>query len=229
MPHRTAASDSLLTAIRAHDDATVRAILSETPDARTHLGSGGESLVLHACYLGATELAPLLRGERPYDACEAAALGDLEALNAALDRNADLISLRSSDGWTPLHLAGFFGHEECAAYLIDNGAPLDAHSTNAIRNTPLHAALAGKTNVNIVRRLVFAGADVNARGENGVLPLHLAASRGNQLVCDLLIARGADAQAAMDDGTTPAALAEQRGFAELSAHLGQQREDDSAS
>ncbi len=213
------ASDSLLEAIRAHDVDAITALLDTDPSQRSHGGAGGETLVLYACYVGAAELAPLLRGPRPYDACEAAALGDLTALNAALDRDADLISRRSSDGWTPLHLAGFFGRDDCAAFLIDNGAPLDALSTNAIRNTPLHAALAGATNATLVRRLILAGADVEARGESGVQPLHLAASRGNEVLCELLIARGADPQAIMDDGTTPSGMATQRGFPELGEKL----------
>lgn len=213
------ASDALLDAIRAHDVHAVGALLDADPAQRQHGGPGGETLVLHACYVGAVELAPLLRGARPYDACEAAALGDLTALNEALDRDADLISRRSSDGWTPLHLAGFFGRDHCAAYLIDNGAPLDALSTNAVRNTPLHAALAGATNATLVRRLIFAGADVDARGENLIRPLHLAASRGDEVLCDLLLSRGAEPQPLMEDGTVPADLAEQRGFPALAAKL----------
>lgn len=213
------ASDALLEAIRAHDAGAITSLLAADPAERSHGGAGGESLVLYASYVGAADVAPLLRGDRPYDACEAAALGDLTALNEALDRDADLISRRSSDGWTPLHLAGFFGRDDCAAFLIDNGAPLDALSTNAIRNTPLHAALAGSTNVTLVRRLILAGADVDARGENGIQPIHLAASRGNGSLCDLLISRGADPQATMDDGTTPATLATQRGFPELGEKL----------
>jgi len=213
------ASNALLEAIRAHETGTITSLLAADPSERTHGGPGGETLVLYASYVGASEVAPLLRGDRPYDACEAAALGDLTALNEALDRDADLISRRSSDGWTPLHLAGFFGRDDCAAFLIDNGAPLDALSTNAIRNTPLHAALAGATNPTLVRRLILAGADVEARGEGGIQPLHLAASRGNQSLCDLIISRGADPQAMMDDGTTPAMLAAQRGFPELGEKL----------
>lgn len=213
------ASDDLLDAIRARDADTVASLLAADPSQYGQGGPGGETLVLYACYVGATDLAPLLRGTRQYDACEAAALGDLKALNDALDRDADLISWRSSDGWTPLHLTGFFGRDQCAAFLIDNGAPLDALSTNAIRNTPLHAALAGATNATLVRRLVFAGADVSAHYENGIQPLHLAASRGDQALCELLISRGADPQATMDDGTTPAKMAATRGFAELAEIL----------
>ena len=213
------ASDALLEAIRAHDKGTITSLLAADPSQRAHGGAGGETLVLYATYVGASEVAPLLRGDRPYDACEAAALGDVTALNEALDRDADLISRRSSDGWTPLHLAGFFGRDDCAAFLIDNGAPLDALSTNAIRKTPLHAALAGAANATLVRRLILAGADVEARGENGIQPIHLAASRGNESLCHLLVSRGADPEATMDDGTTPAKLATQRGFPELAEKL----------
>jgi ankyrin repeat protein len=222
IPMLQRASEALLEAIRSHDAGTINSLLAADPSQRAHGGAGGETLVLYACYVGAPEVAPLLRGDRPYDACEAAALGDMKALNDALDRDADLISRRSSDGWTPLHLAGFFGRDDCAAFLIDNGAPLDALSTNAIRNTPLHAALAGATNPTLVRRLILAGADVEARGESGIQPLHLAASRGHTALCDLIISRGADPQATMDDGTTPAMLAAQRGFPELGEKLAAQ-------
>lgn len=216
-------SDAIVDAIRAHDVDALKALLDADPSQYQHGGPGGETLVLFCVYVGAVELAPVVRGNRAYDACEAAALGNLAALNEALDRDADLISRRSSDGWTPLHLAGFFGRDECAAYLIDNGAPLDAMSTNATRNTPLHAALAGATNATLVRRLVFAGADVSARGETGIQPLHLAASRGDTVLCELLLARGADPQAFMDDGTTPSELATKRGHVELGEMLAKRK------
>ena len=213
------ASATVLDAIRANDVESLTQLIAADSAILNQSGSGGESLALFACYVGAPELAPLLRGARPFDACESAALGDRTALNAALDRDADLISWRSGDGWTPLHLAAFFGRDDCAAYLIDNGAPLDAMSTNATRNMPLHAALAGATNATLVRRLIFAGADVEARGETGVQPLHLAASRGDLVLCDLLMSRGADPNAKMDDGTTPAEMARKRGHEELAKHL----------
>lgn len=222
----TKASDALLDAIRSHDETTVRAAIETDPAQRSHVGPGSESLVLYACYTGGTTLAPLLRGARAYTACEAAALGDVTALRDALQRDADEISRRSSDGWTPLHLAGFFGRDECAAYLIDNGAPLDALSTNAIRNTPLHAALAGATNPTLVRRLIMAGADPTSRGETGIQPLHLAASRGDQALCELLISRGAFPLVRMDDDTTPADLAATRGFDALAEWLEQQVESE---
>lgn len=216
------APEALLAAIRAKDQLAVMRLLDEDPTRAGMRATGGESLVLHAAYVGATDLVPMLLRGRTLDACEAAALGDVAALRAAVENDDDARVLRSSDGWTPLHLAAFFGRDEAVALLIDHGAPLDAHSTNATRNTPLHAALAGATKPSVVRRLILAGADVEARGAHNITPLHLAASRGDAALCDLLITRGADPQAVMEDGTTPAALATARGFAELGDHLAMQ-------
>lgn len=213
------APDTLLDAIRARDRDAVAALLRDDPSLVGARAGGNESLVLHACYLGAQEMAALLHPGRPLDACEAAALGDVTALRAAIETDDDARVRRSSDGWTPLHLAAFFGHDDAVRLLIDHGAPLDAHSTNALRNSPLHAALAGRTLPLLVRRLVFAGADVTARDANGNTPLHLAASRGNEALCDLFLARDADPHALTDDRSTPAMLAIARGFPELGAKL----------
>jgi uncharacterized protein len=220
------APDALLQAIRGRDQVTIERLMRDDPSLAHTRATGGESLTLHACYMGAPELAPLLLRGRAPDACEAAALGDLEALRTAIENDDDARVLRSSDGWTPLHLAAFFGRTDAVALLIDLGAPLEAHSTNATRNTPLHAALAGATNPIIVRRLIFAGADIDARGAHHITPLHLAASRGDQALCDLLIHRGAEIHAKMEDGTTPAMLATARGHTELGERLAQLDESD---
>jgi ankyrin repeat protein len=220
------APEALLAAIRAHDQVTIERMLRDDPSLASTRATGGESLVLHACYVGAADVAPMFLRGRSYDACEAAALGDLVTLRAAIENDDDARVLRSSDGWTPLHLAAFFGRTDAVALLIDLGAPLDAHSTNATRNTPLHAALAGATNPIIVRRLIFAGADIDARGAHNITPLHLAASRGDSALCDLLIHRGAEIHAKMEDGTTPAMLAMARGHMELGERLAAMKDEE---
>ena len=189
------APDALLTAIRMKDRSRISTLLAEDPLLVTSRATGGESLVLHACYVGAPELADILHPGRPIGACEAAALGDVPALRVAIESDDDARVLRSSDGWTPLHLAAFFGHDDAVRLLIDHGAPLDAHSTNAMRNTPLHAALAGIT------------------------PLHLAASRGNDPLCELFLTRGANVHALSNNKSTPAMLAFARGFTDLGTKL----------
>jgi ankyrin repeat protein len=213
------APDALLSAIRSKDRDTIAELISTDPSLVTARAASSESLVLYACYNGAPELAELLRAGRPIDAWEAAALGHVPQLRACLENDDDSRVRRSSDGWTPLHLAAFFGRDDAVTLLIDHGAPLDANSTNALRNSPLHAALAGNTLPVLVRRLVFAGADVTARDAHGNTPLHLAASRGYEALCDLLIARGANAHARSADKSTPAMLAIARGFPELGAKL----------
>lgn len=59
-----------------------------------------------------------------------------------------------------------------------------------------------------LRKLLEAGADANARDENGQSPLHHAARIGNEEVCKLLIDAGADVEAEFDfNGERPLAVA----------------------
>ena len=62
----------------------------------------------------------------------------------------------SDDGWTPLHLAAFFGHPKIAELLLAHAADVAARSRNANGNTPLHAALAA--NQKMVAGLLMAAA-----------------------------------------------------------------------
>lgn len=173
--------------------------------------STGPSDLLAALYGGNLDAARAIAASRPIDACEAAALGDSDALAEALERDPESIAMYSGDGWTPLHLAGFFGATECATLLLQHDASLSTLSRNSTGNTPLHAALAGHVAHPLVAALLDAGADVNAPGERAITPLHLAASRGDESMCRELLARGAARDARMDDGTTPAAMARARG------------------
>jgi uncharacterized protein len=211
-------STTLLDLLRGDDPRRAADFLDEHPESAQGCGPGGESLILNAIYFGRTELAVRLAGLRAPDLCEAAALGDAQRIASLLDRG-DACDVRSSDGWTPLHLAAYTGRVEAARVLVSRGAPVDAVSTNGTKNTPLCAALAGRGDDEIVRLLLEAGADPNFRAELGVTPLHLAASRGADALVQRLLEHGAHAAARMDDGTTPAGIAGARGHAATAARL----------
>ena len=209
----------LTTAIREKNAARVREILAAAPDLAAARPRTGPSALLLASYVGAPEIVELLRSRVTPDSCEAAALGALDDLKKLLDEHPARTNARSGDGWTPLHLAGFFGQREVAELLLKRGASLTAISGGAEKNQPLHAALAGACDPAIVRSLVAHGADVNAAAAANYTPLHVAASRGNAELVRFLVASGARPGAKMDDGKTPADLARDRGHPEVGGLL----------
>jgi ankyrin repeat protein len=75
-----------------------------------------------------------------------------------------------------------------------------------IPDQPLHvAALAG--NRHVADLLLRYGADVNARGDQGMTPLHCAALNGNLDVAELLLKRGANPSLKDDAGETALQIA----------------------
>ncbi len=213
------ATQAVLEAITANDTARARQLVEQNPDAARGAGPAGESPVLAAVYRGHTELAAFIARQRELTLPEAAALGDAARVRAILQRDPAAVHARSTDGWTPLHLAAFMGHPEVARILLDHGADIEAVATNGIANRPLHAALAGKESPEVLDLLLAKGADVNARAEADVTPLHLAAARGNLAYTRRLLDLAADPAARMTDGKRPAAFASERGHPEVAALL----------
>ena len=118
--------------------------------------------------------------------------GDTQRMEELLTGNRSLVSAVSTDGWTPLHLAGIFsGKGDAARLLLNKGASATARSTNQMANTPLHAAAAGK-HADLVKLLIEHGANANARQHGGWAPLHSAAQNGDLESAHALINAGAD-------------------------------------
>jgi ankyrin repeat protein len=210
----------MIDAVKAGDADGLRRILASDPAAAGARADGGESPLLTAMYHGRRDLAELMleHGWQP-DPFESAVLGDVERLRAALDAEPGLVTRFSHDGWTLLHLAGFFGSVPAVRLLLERGAGVGVFSVNAMRNTPLHAGLSGPLPTEGARLLVEAGADVNARQHGGYVPLHSAANRGDVEIIDLLLDRGADPDAAAEDGRRPIDFARERGHAHVIDHL----------
>jgi uncharacterized protein len=201
------AREHLFEAIKAGDLGRVRDLLEADPtlvDARTE---GGVSAVVVAAYYGRGAIADLLvaRGAA-LDVFAAAALGDVDRLVALIGTDRQLVESRSPDGWTPLHLAAHFGQPAAARALLDAGAEVEARSSNAMANTALHAALAGRHR-DVAELLLGHGADPNARQHGGFTALQAAAQHGDLAMIELLLAHGAEPGLAADDGRTPLAMA----------------------
>jgi ankyrin repeat protein len=204
----------------ANGDATAVAQLVESDPSLAHArNADGVSAIVWARYVGKPAIAEeLLSYAGDLDLFEAASAGLTKRVRELLDFGRTRVDDLSPDGFTALHLAAFFGHDELARELIAHGATLDCHAKNDMSVTPLHSALAGRHNA-IAKALVDAGADVDAVQQGGWTPLHAAAQHGDAEMVSMLLAKGADKAAATEDGTTAADLAAAAGHTDLATQL----------
>ena len=197
----------------------VKAELAQDASLLTAKNDSGQSALLLAKYYGQAEIASYLLSLEPdLDLYECCATGNLAGINRILNLEPALLESHSPDGWTPLHLAAFFGQPFVAESLIDRGAQVDARSTNRMVNTPLHAAAAGGHTA-LVELLLKHGADVNARQQGGWTALHGAAQSGRQQMAEVLLAHAADTQVRAENHQTPLDLALLAGKADMAVLL----------
>lgn len=215
-------SQDLVQAVLAGDVAQVHRLLSESPGLAGDRPVSGPSPLLAALYTRNAELTATVRQYVRCDVHEAAAMGDVAAIEALLkERPADVGSF-SGDGWTALHLAAFFGHEPAVSVLLERGADPRTASKGREANSPLHAAIAGADSIGVIGALLDGGADPDASAAGGLRPLHIAASRGDRRTVDALLDRGVDGRRRTADGRTASAIAAERQFPELADYLRQQ-------
>jgi ankyrin repeat protein len=184
----------LFAAVDRGDAARVDALLAAHPELLPARNARGDSLLIAATYQGRRAvLDVLLRRGAEATLHEAAAAGLEELARARLDTCPSDVTTYSHDGFTPLHLAAFFGHRDLVRLFLDRGADVNARSRNetfARSNTPLHAA-AANSRVDVAELLLERGADVNARDGHGFTPLALAANSKSDLLMLMLLERGA--------------------------------------
>lgn len=213
------APSELFEAISSGDVDRVRDLIAAEPAIAGSRGPDGVSAILTAHYRRNSDIVDELRKARPaLDVFEASALGANDQLAELLRGDASLALAWSGDGFSALHLAAFFGHPDAVGLLLGAGADatIPAHRPDGLE--PLHSGAAGRS-ADVVRRLIEAGADPNARQEGGWTPLHAAAENGDEDIVVMLLAAGADRSLANDAGTLPLDLANHKGHKDVIARL----------
>lgn len=195
------------------------ALLSQKPALASQVTSHQISPVLLACYYQkpalAKKIAEFVTDLSLFDAC---AIGNFEVVNSLISSNPSLTNSYSVDGFTPLGLACYFGHEEIAKFLISKGAEVNIPSKNGFNVFPIHSAVAAN-NFNITKLLLAHGAYPNVCQKSGVAPLHSAAQLGNIELIILLLEHGAEVTLRMEGGKLPSDLAADKGFVEIAEIL----------
>ena len=150
--------------------------------------------ILQAIYRGDRAEAERLAAVKELDVFEASALGRTERLAELLGADPQLANAWAEDGFQPLGLASFFGHEDAARLLVGRGAEVNSASRNPMRVMPLHSAAAAQDPVvrfSIAKLLLEAGADPNARQQDDFTPLMAADQHGDMRLRRLLVKHGA--------------------------------------
>jgi ankyrin repeat protein len=212
-------AEAMIEAVKNGDAQRVAELLAHDPALAAARTPSGDSAVLLASYFGRHEIAEQLLAAGPeLSIHEAVAAGQGQQVVRLVRERPELVNSYSHDGWTPLHLAAFFGHTGIAEALLAAGADIHAQAKNDNGNQPLQAAAAGNHH-EIVSLLLIAGADANALAAEGFTALHSAAQNGNAAVVRALLDAGADPSLVTGDRRTARDLAEAAGHTAIVAML----------
>ena len=207
----------IFAAITANDKERVAQLVAADRSVADARNSGGISALLQARYENRLEIVELLRqAAGDLDVFESAALGDVARLNKLLANDGALVNSPSSDGFTPLHLACFFGQLQAAETLVRHGA--DTNAVSPSRIAVIHSAAASR-NAELLKLVLDAGANPNSQQQRGYTALHEAAMHNSVERAQALLDAGADPAIKSDEGQTAADMAEQNGNREVAELL----------
>lgn len=210
-----AQSQAMIAAIKAGDMAQFNELLAANQKLAGARAAGGLTAILTAIYYGEPEiLANLLATGIELSIFEAAAAGRFATVKQAVEDWPGWVNEFAPDGFNPLQLACFFGHEEMALWLIEQGANVNAAAKNKQAVAPIHAT-AANGNLTVLKALLAKGAAVDARQEGGFTALHEAANSGNIAMTQLLLEYGADTSLTTHGGKTAREIAQEKGHQEV--------------
>jgi ankyrin repeat protein len=202
---------NLIEAIKKGNISAIKALIISHPALIHARTESSIPIVLYAAYLRQWDVVEeLIDLGVELNIFEAAAIGNLERIQTLLQHTPELINGYSTDGFTPLGLACFFGHVVVVQFLLDQGADVNKRSNNAMKVYPIHSAAANKDNevaLKLVSLLMDYDVDISVCQDGDFTALHQAAAQGNLGVVTLLIKHGCDPNLITADGFTPLDLA----------------------
>jgi len=187
-----------------------------SPPTAIRQNNGDDALLDMAHSLG--DAGGLLGKQLWTESAEDIFAGSLEQLSRALDDLEDInVIVVPSDGYTALHLAAKSGDVEKIQAVLERKPQLEIHSRTK-QFTPLHTAVINNR-PDAVRSLIKAGADIEARANDGLTSLHLASMKGLSDVVTALLECRADVRATESNGATPLHAAAYCGHADVATQL----------
>lgn len=123
------------------------------------------------------------------------------------------VDIADNDGRTPimmLQLQDYGMAYSVTGTFLDKDVDVNHADNNG--NTVLLLHTDRHCNKDVVKELIRAGADVNAKNKNGDTALHFALVNGNTDVARFLIKKGADYNTANNKGKTPIEIAVENGY-----------------
>jgi ankyrin repeat protein len=120
-----------------------------------------------------------------------------------------------ADGITPLMYVASYGDADKVSDFLARGADVKARDKDGW--TALHHATLGGVHADVMRLLIRAGTDVNAKTLKGETPLMFSASKGKVEEVRTLVEAGVDVNAADGSGETALIMTASRGHSDEEA------------
>jgi ankyrin repeat protein len=181
--------DDMIVAIRNDDTVKVTALLERGMDVNT-ADQNGTTLTMYAARSGNEKLLEYLLTHRANKLIKNN-FGDTAISLSALEGHIECVKMLASvgaeinpeNGWTPLNYAAFNGHTDVAAFLIEQGARIDARAPNGMTSLMLAAR---NGHLPLVHLLLDHHADASLKTADGKTAFDIAAAANQRQVAAML-------------------------------------------